>query len=301
MTEITDQDKRDARQWATMMQEQRAGYPNAYTAARVILATVEPPAPTLAEELRETAGMMGYAAVKAPEIRGRIEDAAARAKQIEKDLDEARAAAKTWQEQNENDCEMYSEEITGLLATLDETRDEVTVWKRRTDRARAEVERLTADGFEKEVLDTIDAHYSAPVQQANSLKTPNSSFKSSLKEPAQNPADVKPGEAWIVEFEGHSTIGKRDTVDEEVPWALLEGRWVSDSAITLVSRLVPAPRVITDPDELDRLAATSIIRDGRGWPGGITDQGVAMINGVCLSDEEVLAHGPVTVLWEAGE
>lgn len=82
----------------------------------------------------------------------------------------------------------------------------------------------------------------------------------------------------------------------------LESEIVStlDTALrTVLARLhVTTRRIITNPDELHQLATTSIIRDGRGWPGGVTDQGVMMINGFSVSDEEVLSHGPVTVLWE---
>lgn len=116
-----------------------------------------------------------------------------------------------------------------------------------------------------------------------------------------DPADVEPGEAWVVECGGEKRPAVKDRNDD-VPWNTVaaDGLFFSEEneTVTLLHRLVPAPRVITDLKDLNALAATSIIRDGRGWPGGITDQGVTMINGFRLSDEEVIEHGPVTVLWE---
>lgn len=269
MTDITDQDRRDALQFARVVTRPVRGVPkieDMLTAARVILATVDAPA-TLAEDLAHIAEH--WEEWTTDTITEALTAATTRVEQVEHDLAEALA------------------EVERLTAEV----ESMTTQKEAADAASAE-----------NAIDDIPLPMPPGDIPGTALpihRTRKSNPKEALAGSLPDPADVPSGEPWIVEFEGHSTIGKRDTVDEDVPWALLEGRWVSDSAIALVSRLVPAPRVITNPDELEQLAATSIIRDGRGWPGGVTDQGMTMINGACLSDEEVLSHGPVTVLWEA--
>ena len=217
--QITDQDRRLALRWCDMLGDSTL-HKEAAATRRVILATVEAPTPTLAEELRSWAEDASY-----DEDRDNLLHAAARAEQMEHGIAEARA----------------------------------------------EVERLTAvqKGAESNA-ESID------------------------------PSDVKPGEPWLIRVRGRDAVAIRDG-HEEWPWSVAfihgESDEAKDDVVTLVSRLVPAPRVITNPDELERMAATSIIRDGRGWPGGITDQRVTMFNGFCASYEEVLSHRPVTVLW----
>lgn len=113
MTDLTDQDRRDARQWANDIivqaetDERKLRY---HTAARVILALVEAPPPTLAEELRsEAPGVTGYD----------LAALAACVEQIEQERDEARAD----------------------IADVTEVNHEI---RRERDELRAEVERLRA-------------------------------------------------------------------------------------------------------------------------------------------------------------
>lgn len=172
-------------------------------------------------------------------------------------------------------------------------------WKREYDLARDEVGRLTAEHLDRNpetkarveaALNNLDQVEKVAVQKGaeSNAETPD-------------PADVKPGEAWLVEFCGEKRNAVKDGNDP-APWNTINAggslSCARNTDITLVARLVPAPRVITNPDELERLAATSIIRDGRGWPGGITDQGMIMVNGFFVSNEDILSYGPVTVLWE---
>lgn len=120
-----------------------------------------------------------------------------------------------------------------------------------------------------------------------------------------DPADVKPGEAWRVKVQGLQSVGVRDG-DGTFPWSIifLEGGGddVRDSDVTLVSRLVPAPRVITNPDELDRLAARSVIlstdgqsdvyqKDHSGEWLDVTAHGYSSL-------QVLRIDGVVTVLWE---
>ena len=236
MTDITDKDRRNARQWATMMQEQRAGYPNAYTAARVILATVEPPAPTLAEELRSWAEDASY-----DEDRDNLLHAADRAAQMERDLAEARA----------------------------------------------EVERLNAATVAPE-------EKVAPDQQANT--------QGILAGSLPNPADVKPAEAWIVNRDGVEIVPGCKPRVGGICYRFFGGtpQAIGDEHITLIARLVPAPRVITTPDELDKLVDLSVVKpvaksgitwqknEDRWYSAHMPTRATAEIN------------LPVTVLWEPG-
>lgn len=245
MTDITDQDRRIAREWATTIGKQIAGHPDARTAARVILATVDAPEPTLAEAVEAWAekhfsGVVGTG-------KHELLALASRAEQMENDLAEASA------------------EVGRLTAKNEELR--------RTDNY-------------KEFRDKF-----LPVQKAaeSNAETPD-------------PADVKPGEVWIVECRGERRTAVKDRDDDE-PWNTVasDGLFFSEENenVTLLHRLVPAPRVITDPDELDKLAEGSIVRDNEGDPatrraGGLDYRG---IEGVC---NDVHHYLPVTVLWEPG-
>lgn len=269
MTDITDKDRRNARAWAKGIV---GGSTETIAAARVILATVEPPAPTLAEELRDTVRWWREEAPTWGLCHARFESFARRAEQIEEDRDEARA------------------EVERLTAKNEELI--------RTDNYREFREFLGVATVPQE-------ENVAPDQQSNTQETLAGSFKSSLKEPAQNPADVPPGEAWIVEFSGERCTAVKDNNYFE-PWSAVtpDGTSVSlaDDEVTLVSRLVPAPRVITDPEELDGLEDETVLRGENGFiyqrdndhwitPGSLR----------YLDTEFVAARLPVTVLWEAGE
>lgn len=183
MTDLTDQDRRAARAWAKNWQGDLDADTSA--AARVILATVDAPEPTLTERLRE----QFYDPEPTDEQHGIILDA----EQLEHDLAEARA----------------------------------------------EGERLSA-------------------VQKGSQKGAESNAES------LDPADVKPGEAWVVDVDGERRTAVKDRAGD-VPWSTIDanGRLVykRNGNVTLVSRLVPAPRVITDPVELDAMPERSIVRD----------------------------------------
>lgn len=163
------------------------------------------------------------------------------------------------------------------------------------DAARAEVERLTAE------VKTLAAENS---DLRNSVTVPSVNYSDGLTTCSDatvtSPADVKPGEAWLVELDGQRATALKDN-DGLAPWSIVgpDGRCRigGDTAITLVSRLVPAPRVITTVAELDALPDGTIIQDaemsvgeksGNYWdtPGSCCD---------ASSDYFIL---PVTVLWE---
>jgi len=118
-----------------------------------------------------------------------------------------------------------------------------------------------------------------------------------------DPADVKPGEAWLVEVNG-----KRGTALKDggglAPWSVvINGVFTSrcDEFITLVTRLVPAPRVITNPDELDQAKLGTIIQDESEYAWQRIDHRWcrAGSENVTRSDDNRVEL-PVTVLWEPG-
>lgn len=128
-----------------------------------------------------------------------------------------------------------------------------------------------------------------------------------------DPADVKPGEVWLVECRGERRTAVKDR-DASAPWNTVAagGLFFSEenASITLLHRLVPAPRVIINPHDLDRLPRHTVIlsADNDAWQKSSetslwASAWWATINGepsiwssYRLCDED---H-PATVLWEPG-
>lgn len=123
MTDITDQDRRVAHEWARIAVVSKGNQEHEpwVTAARYILATVDAPAPALSEELRSWAEDASY-----DEDRDNLRHAAARAEQIEQERDEARA-----------EVDQARSELAEVMHARDSLREDY-------DHARAEVERLDA-------------------------------------------------------------------------------------------------------------------------------------------------------------
>lgn len=115
-----------------------------------------------------------------------------------------------------------------------------------------------------------------------------------------DPADVKPGEAWIVNIDGVEIVPGFKSGVGWICYRFFGGttKAIGDERITLVSRLVPAPRVITNPDELDRAKRLTVIRDGVGVVcerASLGDEWFTTGNGV---DQTTYIKLPATVLWE---
>lgn len=198
MNDITDQDRRIAREWATTIGKQIAGHPDARTAARVILATVDAPEPTLTEELRDVADNYGMSSRAAD----RLHDIADR---MEHDLTEARA------------------EVERLAAERDGARDEIA-WLR------------NGPGH-TEVATDLPNPADAQKAAESTAETPT-------------PADVQPGEAWLVQVGRETRTAVKDT-DAGIPWNTVNHSGVfhaeNDDDVTLLARLVPVTR--PDPEE----------------------------------------------------
>ena len=278
MTDITNQDRRTAIDVAEAIE--RGDYPMANMwpiLARVILATVDAPAPTLAEELRSWAEDASY-----DEDRDNLLHAAARAEQMEHGIAEARA-----------EVERLKRDLAEAYKTRDARDDEV-------DSLRAEVERLTAERDRLEAAQYLSdgSAWGGPVREPTVQKGAESNAET------PDPADVKPGEAWIVEVRGERRAAVKDRDDYE-PWNTFnaDGWYLCEDNgdVNLIARLVPAPRVITNPDELEKLAVGSIIRAKDGDACRKSDCGDWSVDGldgaVGYGPRQVL---PATVLWEPG-
>jgi hypothetical protein len=192
------------------------------------------PAPTIAEELRAWAEDASY-----DEDRDNLLHAASRAEQIEEERDEARAEVERLTAERLDRNPETKARVEAALNNLDNA-ERVTVQKG----AESNAESLTAPSVK---------HSEPSVKCSDATVT--------------DPADVPPGEAWLVRDKQELSVAVRDAER----WVLIRlndvtTRYRGIQHITLVSRLVPAPRVITDPDELDKLAEGSIVMsDGWGW------------------------------------
>lgn len=295
MNDITDQDRRTAHEWAASIDpNMKCWSDRERAAARVILATVDAPEPTLAEELRGIREWVDWEACAG------FDEIVARAEKIEQERDEARA-----------EVERLKRDLAEAYKARDSRDDEVYS-------LRAEVERLTDERDRLEAAQRLSygSAWGGPVREPTVQKCAESNAES-LTVPSVNnsepsvkcsettvtdPADVKAGEAWTVKIDGVGIVPGFKSSVGWICYRLFGGTTnaIGDERITLVSRLVPAPRTITNPDELDKLAegvviatATGIARVRQGWYWlPVEGAGPRVISaGVSL---------PVTVLWEPG-
>lgn len=306
MTDITDQDRRTAHEWAASIDTERKCWSDrARAIARVILATVD--APALSEELRDTARWWINEAPTWEHCCDRFDALADRAKQMEWELDHISTSRDNWK----THAKQNVRELTEARAELERERDEAQskfaeVMNARDslredyNHARDEVERLTSD-VERITAERDRIASGRYITYAEVDGKPVQKGAESNAE-TPDPADVKPGEAWIVECHGERRTAVKDRGGDE-PWNTVPagGRFYPEenAAVTLVTRLVPAPRVITNPDELEALPHRTVIRDSAGvmfqrivhgwYQAGDTSVHRSDDNFVCL---------PVTVLWE---
>ena len=171
------------------------------------------------------------------------------------------------------------------------------------DQALAEVERLTAERDREKAISKgwMEAHQKLAEHHAETLECAVQKGAESNAE-TTDPADVKPGEAWVVECRGERRTAVKDN-GIDIPWNTInaDGWYLSEDNedVTPITRMVPVPRAITNPDELDRLAEGTIVRDkdGDAWQRTCDEWTTAADYGRFTS-WAVSRSGPVTVLWE---
>lgn len=248
MTDITDEDRCVARAWAEGMTNLRLEDPDGYAAARVILATVDDTATTLAEELRDVAdnsGMSSRAADRLHDIADRVEHALAE--------------------------------------------------------ARAEVERLTAERLDRN--SETDVRDKAALNNLDKAETVTVQKDAETTAETPDPADVQPGEAWLVECHGERRNAVKDN-DDTVPWCTVNADcWFNaekNATVTLLHRLVPAPRVITNRDDLDQAKRLTVILDSMGVVCERAPLGDGWFTTEHGTDQTPYIKLPATVLWEPG-
>lgn len=274
MTDITDQDRSDARQWAEAIGRSDAPVPDHlwHSASRVILATVDAPTPTLADELREH---IAHGEDLAVWNRAAVEKVADRVEQIEQERDDLSRARESQEKALHEHGRLLSE-------------------------ARAEVERLTA---ENENLRKTDNYREFRERFLTVQKGAESTAES-----LPDPADVKTGEVWCANIwyddEQHPGIaiksaggdwnvcrvdGTRSTyrmneyltlVCPLVPLTDLIDQAATTTAETITKALgITAHRTITRVEELDALPEMTVIthhgdamqkRDGNWYVGSVT-------------------------------
>jgi len=378
MTDITNQDRRQLREDAKAVINKTAMRSSAAVSiARYILATVDAPEPTLAEEILDAAARIRDAVN--PGDRdvswADMESCADRAAQMEHDLTEARAevgrldavaedygrrATAALTERDEARAEVKMERDLGdaiaherddARAKVDrleaareihahmyrEARDEVDQARSELaevtnardslredyDHARAEVERLTAErldrnsemrmltGERNEALIEVErlTAVNERLRKTDNYREFREQFLTVQKGAESNaetpdPADVPPGEAWIVEVDGERRTAVKDKEDYFQWNTVTAGGWLStvgNADVILIARLVPAPRVIANPDDLDRLAVKSVVLDGvKRSCHKASDESWRRCDGMMLGSSKCLSNGSVTVLWEPG-
>lgn len=241
MSDITDKDRRMALAFAREIGNLVSPHTGAAAAARVILATVDAPAPTLAEEIMRLPDYTMSGDHCLNDCYDQAKDLAARAEQIEQERDQALSDLAEMTGFRDS----LRTDLDHARAELNEACDELANSEYDRHNLHAEVERLTA---ERGAATVAPEENVAPDQQGDNLPDPD---------------DVPYGEAWLVEVDGGTVpaikAGRRRWV---YPGA--GGYWDSPVVgdwFTLVSRLVPAPRQITTREELYELPDGSIIRD----------------------------------------
>lgn len=278
--QITDQELRDAIEWGRC--NEYSGDPAEANAAIVILATVDAPAPTLAEELREVAdnyGMSSRAADRLHDIADRVEHDLAEARaELERERDLGVALAHERDDARAKVCQMEAARETN---------------ERMYREARAEVERLTAER-DTEVPDDND--WLAGMKEA---------ARYAINATRPDPAEAKPGEAWKANiwYDGVHQPGTAIKSAGSSDWVVIRddgsrSTFRMNEYVELVSRLVPAPRVITNPDELDALPDDTIVRIDEGGDAMRKYKGKwhPTSNECCYESRHIAL--PATVLWE---
>ena len=304
MTDITDQDTaRLALAWA----EDRAGKKlvpetgqrERDAAVRFILAAVEAPAPTLAEELLYRADLLDNGDPYGDTTHA-IRTLAIRAEQMETEHAEQALRIDELDQECDRQCleimDLTSERDTALVEVerLTVERDRAKDMSKGWMKAHQELAEHHAETLEDAVPD--GAVYATAAGSMG--QTQYGTFRNAESLP--DPADVPEGQAWVVSIDDmEETAGFKASGFGWICYRELGGttKVIPSDRITLVSRLVPAPRVITNPDELDTLADGSVVHTRNGDLWKKDSDGMWTY----LRPEDAITQrlGPVTVLWEA--
>lgn len=267
--QFSDQDRRAMHDWANLAvadsgRQEREPW---VTAARFILATVEPPAPTLAEEIEEwtiTRLDEEPSYEELVDIRQDLYHFASRISSMERDLTEARAEAER------------------LKATAAERENGAAdQCLERNPETKARVESALKNIDKTELVHTAAIRCSEDVVDGEVWS-------------------VVIGTG----ADGEAAIGTRHR-DRDVPWTVIFDAGVIgralDDEIILISRLTPEPRVITDTEGLNKLPAGSVVIDqiGRAWQRNHNGWFSGSYFGWPAAD--VIKSGPVAVLWKPEE
>lgn len=267
MTDITDNEKRVLREWA---EKNKLRDEETHLAARYILATVDAPATTLSEDLAHIIEFWESWATDV--ITGALTAAATHAEQMERDLAEARAEVERLTDERLDRNPKAKARVEAALNNLDQT-EKVTV---------------------PMPMPPGDIPGTAlPINISAIVPDPTT----------PNPADVKEEEPYHIYY---GVYGNDHTIGVRI-----DGKWrcigddrgvhVTDTNIASLTRLVPAPRVITNPDELEELRNRSIVLDGADRVCIKNSLGLfSRSDSGWITTKQCLDHGPVTVLWEPG-
>lgn len=126
-------------------------------------------------------------------------------------------------------------------------------------------------------------------------------FHRAAHDPLPDPADVPEGQAWAVSIDDmEETAGFKASGFGWICYRELGGttKAIPSDRITLVSRLVPAPRVITNPGDLDQAKRGTVIRDAAGVVCERDGMGDAWTTFTSLANQRPHIVLPATVLWE---
>ncbi|OLT55860.1 hypothetical protein BJF89_13820 [Corynebacterium sp. CNJ-954] len=273
-TPVTDDDRK-AHEWCAQEVDgtPEGVLPHLHAVARAIRAHVPAPPATLADEIRDR--FLPTDDSPDNEERATVLALADCVEAVEHALD----YHKKWSEVNGKAIaevtKIVSEAHVGRPGQL--TTDCVKQLLQERDEARAEVERLTRDRTSKESL---------PVA-------------------LPDPADVPEGEAWLVKDSERNAVGVRVGAFPTPPWSVVDldsggVSRLSDSSVTLVSRLVPdTRRVIDRAEDLDKLPVGSIVLDNDGDPCKKISEGNFECGSAIFSAEGLLRlSAEVTVIHE---
>ena len=261
--QITDQDRRDAREWAEDVAETFKyddEVPRETRAAvNYILATVDAPEPTLAEEVKK--GLLFRV--------------------------------------NDTDAEGIKDALD-LAARVEQIEQERDYWKGYALDRQREVERLTAERDREKTISKgwMEAHQKLAEHHAETLECAVQKDAESSDLPA--PADVPEGQAWVVSIDDmEETVGFKSIGFGWICFRELGGttKMIPSDRITLVSRLVPEPRQITTREELDGLPRRTVIRDADGVTCERASIGAGWYTTESTSDQTGYIKYPATVLY----